>query len=41
MVTVKRKIFNQVETTTSRYEEGMDPDNEDRRKYSFYVEAVK
>ena len=25
----------------SRYEEGMDPDTEARRKYSFYVQAVK
>ncbi len=34
-------MFNQVGTKASRYEEGMDPDTEARRKHSFYVQAIK
>ena len=36
---LKRSGFNSA--AESRYEEGMDPDTEARRKYSFYVQAVK
>ena len=36
---LKRIGFNSV--AESQYEEGMDPDTEARRKYSFYVQAVK
>ena len=39
MLLLRRIGYSSVVETT--YEEGIDPDNEMRRAYSFYVEAVK